>query len=121
MLALLSITNFALIEELRVEFDRGLNRLTGETGSGKSVIVDALGVLIGGRSNSDMIKAGESKSTIEVLFSFDPSPDLDEELSRAGIEREGPELVVRREITSEGRDKTFSYNQHATQGLVREL
>ncbi|PYP89948.1 MAG: DNA repair protein RecN [Blastocatellia bacterium AA13] len=121
MLSLLSITNFALIEELRVEFDRGLNLLTGETGSGKSIIVDALGVLIGGRSNSDMIKAGESKSTIEGLFFFDPSPDLDEVLSRAGIEREGPELIVRREISTEGRNKTFINNQLATQGLLREL
>jgi DNA repair protein RecN (Recombination protein N) len=58
MLTLLSISNIALIAELRVEFDRGLNLLTGDTGSGKSIIVDALGVLIGGRFTSDLIKSG---------------------------------------------------------------
>ena len=58
MLTLLSISNIALIDELRVEFDRGLNLLTGETGSGKSIIVDALGVLIGGRFASDLLKSG---------------------------------------------------------------
>ncbi len=61
MLTLLNISNFALIDELRVEFERGLNLLTGETGSGKSIIVDALGVLIGGRFSSEMIKTGETR------------------------------------------------------------
>ncbi|HEU4388935.1 MAG TPA: AAA family ATPase, partial [Blastocatellia bacterium] len=58
MLTLLNISNFALIDSLQIEFERGLNLLTGETGSGKSIIVDALGVLIGGRFSGDMVKSG---------------------------------------------------------------
>jgi DNA repair protein RecN (Recombination protein N) len=69
MLTLLSISNIALIAELRVEFDHGLNLLTGETGSGKSIIVDALGVLIGGRFTSDLLKSGCERAFIEGLFS----------------------------------------------------
>ena len=64
MLTLLNISNVALIDELRAEFDRGLNLLTGETGSGKSIIVDALGVLIGGRFTSDLLKAGAQQAFI---------------------------------------------------------
>ena len=73
MLTLLSISNIALIDELRVEFDHGLNLLTGETGSGKSIIVDALGVLIGGRFTSDLLKTGAERAFIEGLFSVVPS------------------------------------------------
>ena len=121
MLTLLSISNFALIDELRVEFDRGLNLLTGETGSGKSIIVDALGVLIGGRSSSDMIKSGATRANIEGLFSFDPAPELEDLLSKAGIQMDGLELIVRRELSTEGRNKIFVNNQLATQSLLREL
>ena len=68
MLEFLNISNIALIDDLRVEFDRGLNLLTGETGSGKSIIVDALGILIGGRFASDFLKTGTEKGFIEGLF-----------------------------------------------------
>ncbi|HEV7844112.1 MAG TPA: AAA family ATPase, partial [Pyrinomonadaceae bacterium] len=77
MLALLNISNFALISELKVEFDRGLNLLTGETGSGKSIIVDALGLLIGGRFASDLLKAGAARGSIEGLFSVARNPELE--------------------------------------------
>src|SRR5688572_32671199 len=85
MLTLLSISNIALIHELRVEFDPGLNLLTGETGSGKSIIVDALGVLIGGRFSSDLLKSGAERASIEGLFSVARSPELEALLSAAGI------------------------------------
>jgi DNA repair protein RecN (Recombination protein N) len=76
MLQLLSISNIALIDDLRVEFDGALNLLTGETGSGKSIIVDALGVLIGGRFTSEMLKSGAERGSIEGLFSLGPNPQL---------------------------------------------
>lgn len=120
MLSLLKITNFALIDDLQVEFEPGLNLLTGETGSGKSIIVDALGVLIGGRFPSDMIKAGESRSVVEGLFSVEANPGLDQSLERAGIEKGGDEIVVRRE-TAAGRNKVFINNQLATQSFLREI
>src|SRR6266566_6040209 len=84
MLSLLNILNIALIDELRVEFDHGLNLLTGETGSGKSIIVDALGVLIGGRFASDLLKSGAEQAFIEGLFSVAPNADFEGMLGAAG-------------------------------------
>ena len=86
MLTLLNISNIALIDELQVEFDHGLNLLTGETGSGKSIIVDAMSVLIGGRFTSDMIKAGETRGFIEGLFLVEHNGELEELLGSAGIQ-----------------------------------
>src|ERR1700704_6616613 len=86
MLSLLNISNIALIDDLRVEFDRGLNLLTGETGSGKSIIVDALGVLIGGRFSSDLLKTGAERAFIEGLFSVTAGRELETILEAAGIE-----------------------------------
>src|SRR5712664_3347435 len=83
MLSLLNISNIALIDDLRVEFDHGLNLLTGETGSGKSIIVDALGVLIGGRFTSDLIKTGAERGYIEGLFSVAASRELEVALAAA--------------------------------------
>jgi DNA repair protein RecN (Recombination protein N) len=125
MLALLNINNFALIKELRVEFDRGLNLLTGETGSGKSIIVDALGVLVGGRFASEMIKAGEAQASIEGLFQVGAHEQLEAALAEAGVEasagEDGLELVVRRELSANGRGKIFVNHRLATLSLLREL
>jgi DNA repair protein RecN (Recombination protein N) len=124
MLTLLNISNIALIDELRVEFDRGLNLLTGETGSGKSIIVDALGVLIGGRFTSDLLKAGETRGFIEGLFLVAKNPELEDMLRAAGVEingREAGEIVIRRELASNGRNKIFINHQLATQALLRDL
>src|SRR5919199_3222503 len=99
MLTLLNISNIALIDELRVELDRGLNLLTGETGSGKSIIVDALGLLIGGRFTSEMIKADEKSAFIEGLFSVGENPELERLLDEAGIAADGGELLIRRELS----------------------
>jgi DNA repair protein RecN (Recombination protein N) len=124
MLTLLNISNIALIDELRVEFDRGLNLLTGETGSGKSIIVDALGVLIGGRFTSDLLKAGETRAFIEGLFLVAQNPELEQMLQGAGIEvdgRDANEIVIRRELAANGRNKIFINHQLATQALLRDL
>ena len=129
MLSLLNISNIALIDELRVEFSRGLNLLTGETGSGKSIIVDALGILIGGRFTSDLLKTGEERGSIEGLFSVTPSPPLAAALAAAGIAEEtapgeaAPEtdIIIRRDLSASGRNKIFINNQLATQSLLREL
>ena len=143
MLTLLNISNIALIDELRVEFEPGLNLLTGETGSGKSIIVDALGVLIGGRFASDLLKSGAERAFIEGLFSVAPNQELAAILEAAGIELggsdEGPtragalntgpkdepgvahEIIIRRELSNSGRNKIFINNQLATQALLREL
>lgn len=120
MLQLLSISNIALIDELRVEFDGALNLLTGETGSGKSIIVDALGVLIGGRFTSELLKRGAERGSIEGLFVLSANPQLETLLENSGLNN-GDELIIRRELSSTGRNKIFINNQLATQSLLRDL
>jgi DNA repair protein RecN (Recombination protein N) len=127
MLQLLNISNIALIEELRVEFDNGLNLLTGETGSGKSIIVDALGVLIGGRFSNDLLKSGTDRGFIEGLFLVNANTDLKRLLVDAGLDHLGEkdtepfELIIRREVSISGRNKIFINNQLATLALLRDL
>src|SRR5260370_11882135 len=120
MLTLLNISNIALIDELRVEFDRGLNLLTGETGSGKSIIVDALGALVGGRLTSDLLKSGAERGSIEGLFAIGSHPEIESILASAGIhldtdasERAGAanQIIIRRELSPAGRNKIFVNNQ----------
>jgi len=121
MLTLLNISNIALIEDLTVEFERGLNLLTGETGSGKSIIVDALGVLIGGRFTSDLLRSGSERGAIEGSFTVEGNLPLARLLADSGIEVDGHEIVIRRELAASGRNKIFVNHQLATQSLLREL
>ncbi len=120
MLQFLNISNIALIDDMQVEFEGGLNLLTGETGSGKSIIVDALGVLIGGRFTNELLKSGAERGSIEGLFSVAPNPELESLLENAGLEQTS-ELIIRREISATGRNKIFINNQLATQSLLRDL
>jgi DNA repair protein RecN (Recombination protein N) len=127
MLQLLNISNIALIDELQVEFDSGLNLLTGETGSGKSIIVDALGVLIGGRFSNDLLKSGTDRGFIEGLFLVNANHELKQLLLDAGLnsleekDSESFELIIRREVSTTGRNKIFINNQLATLALLRDL
>src|SRR5678809_1158907 len=109
MLQFLNISNIALIDDMLVEFESGLNLLTGETGSGKSIIVDALGVLIGGRFTSDLLKSGTDRGYIEGLFLVEPNHEFKSALESAGIseieDADQIELIIRREISSSGRNK----------------
>jgi DNA repair protein RecN (Recombination protein N) len=120
MLQFLNISNIALIDDMQVEFESGLNLLTGETGSGKSIIVDALGVLIGGRFTSELIKSGAERASIEGLFAVTSNPELELILENAGLGATN-ELIIRRELSATGRNKIFINNQLATQSLLRDL
>lgn len=124
MLSLLKIKNIALIDELELEFATGLNLLTGETGSGKSIIVDSLGALTGERVSSELIKEGESAAQIEGLFSLKPTAELHEIFYESGIELdEGGEidLIVRRELAATGRNRIFINNQLVTQNFLKKI
>ena len=126
MLQLLNISNIALIDELQVEFDNGLNLLTGETGSGKSIIIDALGVLIGGRFTTDLLKTGAERGFIEGLFVVNTNDVLQQLLSDAGFgsfaaNQNTFELIIRRELSTTGRNKIFINNQLATLTFLRDL
>lgn len=96
MLKELSIKNFAIIDDINIEFDEGLNLLTGETGSGKSIIIDALGIVLGGRGSKDLIRSGEEKAIIEALFFI--NDDIREILHEYGIDDEGL-LIISKEIS----------------------
>jgi len=121
MLTLLKIKNVALIDSLEVEFGPGLNLLTGETGSGKSIIVDSLGALTGERVSADLIKEGEESAKIEGLFSITRVPDLTAILDEGGVELEGEELIIRRELSTSGKNRVFVNNQLVTQALLRRI
>jgi DNA repair protein RecN (Recombination protein N) len=124
MLTLLKIKNIALIDELQIEFAAGLNLLTGETGSGKSIIVDSLGALTGERVFSDLIKEGEENAQIEGLFSVFSNDNLRNWFDESGIEIEGGneiDLIVRRELAVNGRNRIFVNNQLVTQGFLKKI
>ena len=105
MLRFLSIRNLAVIDRLEIEFERGLNVLSGETGAGKSILVGAVGLLVGGRASADLVRTGEDAAAIEAIFE---TPD-------------GRELVVRREIASQGRSRASVDGALVTSGALREL
>src|SRR6476620_6582517 len=124
MLNLPKIRNIALIDGREVEFGPGLNLLTGETGSGKSIIVDSLGALTGDRISSDLIKEGEDTARIEGLFVLDSTDGVRHILEEAGIELDDDseaEIIVRRELARSGKNRIFINNQLATQTLLKKV
>lgn len=124
MLNLLKIRNIALIDSLEIEFGQGLNLLTGETGSGKSIIVDSLGALTGERVTNDLVKDGADSAQIEGLFSVEASPAVLEILQDAGIGIDGDaeiELIIRREISLTGKNRIFVNDRLVTAAFLKNL
>src|SRR5574341_1898546 len=121
MLRLLNIVNFAVIDRLQVEFRPGLNVLSGETGSGKSIIVDALGLLLGERASSDFIRTGEDRALIEGVFDVEGNLPLLESLAELGIDVSEQEILIRRELVANGRGRIFINNQVGNTGLLKTI
>jgi DNA repair protein RecN (Recombination protein N) len=121
VIAELAVENYAVIERLRVRFHRGLNLLTGETGSGKSIVVDALGLLFGGRASSEMVRAGADRARISGIFEVTSTPSLKKLLDDAGIELEDNEILVEREILANGKSRAFVASRPVTGALLRDL
>ena len=121
MLRVLRIRNLALIRDLEIEFDRGLNLLTGETGSGKSILVDALGLLLGARSSQEMIRSDCDAAMLEGLFEIELHGCVSELLVDAGFEGEDRSLLIRREISSSGRNRIFINGHLATLSLLKSI
>src|SRR5437763_2698263 len=117
MLRFLRVRNFALIDQLELHFEEGFNLLSGETGAGKSIIVDALGLLAGSKSSGEMVRSGESRAIVEAIF----ETDLTFELERLGLDSEGSEVIVRREISPDERNRVYINNQPSTVSALREL
>jgi DNA repair protein RecN (Recombination protein N) len=121
MLRFIRIRNFALIRALEIEFGSGLNLLTGETGSGKSILVDALGMLVGERASQEMVRSGSEQAVLEGVFSLERSEGPLEALRQAGLEPEDDSLVIRREISASGRNRVFINNSLSTLTLLKTI
>lgn len=106
MLATLRVRNFVLIDQLELELGPGLNVLTGETGAGKSILVDAIGLLLGGRASPDVIRRGAEDAEVEALFTLTPNDTATRYLQTAGIPLRD-ELVIRRVVAQGGRSRAY--------------
>src|SRR5262249_9080768 len=105
MLRFLAIRNLAVIDYLEIEFEAGLNVLTGETGAGRSVVVEAIDLLVGGRASADLVRTGEDVASVQAVF------------ERAN----GREVIVRREVSLQGRSRAFIDDTLATSAALREI
>ena len=121
MLLELVVENYAVVERLRVHFHAGLNLLTGETGSGKSIVVDALGLLLGGRASADMIRTGEARARVAGIFEVRDQAAVRRLLEPAGLEVEDGELLIEREILSGGKSRAFVGSRPVAVALLKDL
>ena len=120
MLLELRVENYAVIDNVAVEFAAGLNLLTGETGAGKSILIDALALLLGDKASSDAVRHGTDKATIAAVFEVG-SKAIDAVLEENGLDAEDGQIILRREITATGKGRVFINNQPATVSVLRQL
>ena len=116
----LRVENYAVIDNIAVEFASGLNLLTGETGAGKSILIDALALLLGDKASTDAIRHGTDKAVVSAVFEA-TSHATNVVLEANGIDSEEGQLIVRREIASGGKGRVFVNNQPATVTVLRQL
>ena len=108
MLRQLAIHNIVLVERLELEFERGLGVLTGETGAGKSILLDALGLALGARADTGLVRAGQESASVSVEVELPPSHPAIAMLQEQGVEPErGEPLIVRRTVKSDGGSRAF--------------
>jgi DNA repair protein RecN (Recombination protein N) len=119
MLVELRAENYAVIDHAIATFGPGLNLLTGETGAGKSILVDALALLMGGKSSAEVVRHGADKAVVSCVFESTPAAEA--VLEENGIDTEGAEIILRREILSTGKGRVFVNNQPATVAVLKQL
>src|SRR5438445_7719279 len=120
MLSQLTVHNIVLIERLVLELHPGFNVLTGETGAGKSMLVDALSLVLGGRARPDVVRSGAREAEVEALFEVEPGSRVAAKLEAAGVPCDR-ELVVRRVVQSEGRSRAFLNGKISTAAQLADL
>lgn len=122
MLKSLTVWNFALLEHVQVEFEPGLNILTGETGAGKSILIDSLGAVLGARMSADMVRSGCDWLRVEAVFSLeDESLGLHELLTQQAIDDADKELIITRQLTRAGRSTALVNGCHVTLAVLRQI
>lgn len=121
MLVELIVENYAVVERVRVRFGAGLNLLTGETGSGKSIVVDSLGLLFGGRASAGAVRAGAGRARVAGIFETDVTPAFRAVLEECGLELEDGELLLEREILANGKSRAFAAGRPVTAAVLRQL
>jgi DNA repair protein RecN (Recombination protein N) len=119
----LRLENYAVVDNLAVEFLPGLNLLTGETGAGKSILIDALALLLGDKASADVIRSGADKAMISAVFEVEGGAEktVAQILENNGIDQEDESIILRREISSAGKGRVFVNNQPATVAVLRQL
>lgn len=120
MIKSLFIQDYALIEKIEIEFNSGLNIITGETGAGKSILIDAMSLLLGERASSDVIRKGADKSVVEGIFEVNKNKKVKALLAENELE-ELPELIIRREISSKGSNRCFVNDTPVSLNVIKEL
>lgn len=121
MLKELAIRQFAIIDELHIDFDQGFHVLTGETGAGKSILIDALGLIMGGRASSEFVRHGAKKAEIEAIFELEAKHPLWQQLEEWGITDEEGDLFIRRDISSNGKSTCRINGRLVTVAMLRQI
>ncbi len=117
MLGWIHVRNIAVIDELQVDFDPGLNLLTGETGAGKTILIDALSLILGSRASTDLVRTGTEQATVEAGFELPELPKpLEQRLGAAGIDVEGEQIVVRREVAASQKGPKSQHSRRSKRG-----
>ncbi len=121
MLVELSIKDFAIIDELSITFSNGLNVLSGETGAGKSIIVNAVNLILGDRAHGDLIRTGSDEAVVEALFALPEKNPIYDFLSRRGVEVGGKELIIKRIVSRAGKNRVFVNGSMITLTILSEV
>jgi DNA repair protein RecN (Recombination protein N) len=123
VLSELRLENYAVIDNVAVEFASGLNLLTGETGAGKSILIDALGLLLGDKASSEVIRTGAERAVVSAVFESEGAAlrAIEEILESNGLDTEDASLIVRREIAPGGKGRVFINNQPATVSVLKQI
>ena len=123
MLAELRLENYAVIDNAVVEFGSGLNLLTGETGAGKSILIDALGLLLGDKASAEVIRAGAERAVVSGVFECEgpAAQSIETTLEANGLDADDHSLILRREIAAGGKGRVFMNNRPATVAVLKLL
>jgi DNA repair protein RecN (Recombination protein N) len=120
MLSTLNIKNFAIIDDIQISFKNGFSVLTGETGAGKSIILEAVNLLLGSRVSADLVRSGCKSAELEAFFKIDENSNALKILENQGIENSDG-LIIRRIITSSGRSRLFINSRQSTLELLKQV